>query len=66
MNLAASHIGFVLASYGAALGVIIGLILWVVLDGRARQADIRALEASGIRRRSDRRPDGPSAKDGRL
>ncbi|OQP86889.1 heme exporter protein CcmD [Rhizobium rhizosphaerae] len=66
MNFAAPHIGFVLASYGAALAVVFGLILWVVLDGRARRADIRALEAAGIRRRSDRRPEIGSAPDARL
>ncbi|OLP56092.1 heme exporter protein CcmD [Rhizobium rhizosphaerae] len=65
MNFAAPHIGFVLASYGAALVVVFGLILWVVLDGRARRADIRALEAAGIRRRSDRRPESGSAPDAR-
>lgn len=65
MNLAAPHIGFVLASYGAALGVVLGLILWVVVDGRARQAEIRALEASGIRRRSARPLESPPAPDAR-
>ncbi|OLP60222.1 heme exporter protein CcmD [Xaviernesmea oryzae] len=61
MSLDAPHIGFVLASYGAALAIILGLILWVLLDGRARRAEIRALEAAGIRRRSDRPVDDARA-----
>ena len=48
-----AHIGFVVASYGAALLVVAGLILWVFLDGRAQRRKLADLEARGIRRRSD-------------
>jgi heme exporter protein D len=48
------HPWFVAAAYGISAIVIAGLILWILLDGRARQRDIAALEASGVRRRSTR------------
>ena len=38
--------------YAVSAIVIAGLILWILLDGRARQRDIAGLEASGVRRRS--------------
>lgn len=47
-----THAFYVYGSYVATtliLGVMIG---WVWLDGRARQAELKALEAAGIRRRS--------------
>ena len=46
------NVGYVIASYGAAFATVLALILWVVLDGRGRQKDIKALEEAGIRRRS--------------
>jgi heme exporter protein D len=48
------HPWFVAAAYGISTIVIAGLILWTVLDGRARRHDITELEASGVRRRSAR------------
>jgi heme exporter protein D len=48
------HPWFVGAAYGISAIVIAGLILWILLDGRARRRDIAALEASGVRRRSAR------------
>jgi heme exporter protein D len=51
---------FILAAYlGAALGAL-GLILYAVLDARRVKARLAALEAQGIRRRSDRRPTAPN------
>jgi hypothetical protein len=56
---------FIVAAYlGVGLGVL-ALILYAVLDARYVKARLAALEAQGIRRRSDRRstPDtgaGPS------
>ena len=47
-----AHLGFVVASYLAALLVLAGLIGWVVLDGRAQQRRLADLEARGVRRRS--------------
>ena len=47
------HDLFVGAAYAiAALGVG-GLIAWVLIDGRLRRAELEALEAEGVRRRSD-------------
>jgi heme exporter protein D len=46
------HPWFVATAYGISAVVIAGLIVWILLDGRARQRDIAALEASGVRRRS--------------
>ena len=48
-----THAVFVTAAYAVAGIGITGLIAWVFLDGRARQAEMRELEKSGVRRRSD-------------
>jgi heme exporter protein D len=48
------HPYFVAAAYGISAVVIAGLILWAVLDGRARRRDTVELEATGVRRRSAR------------
>jgi heme exporter protein D len=48
------HPWFVATAYGISAIVIAGLILWILLDGRARRRDIAALEAGGARRRSAR------------
>lgn len=47
------HFAYVAASYAAALILILALIGWVVLDGRARQRELKTLEEAGIRRRSE-------------
>ncbi|MCK3778429.1 heme exporter protein CcmD [Ensifer sesbaniae] len=47
-----SHAVYVFTSYGIATLTVLGLIAWVVLDGRARRRELAELEASGIRRRS--------------
>lgn len=47
-----SHLFYVTASYGIAALVILCLICWVWLDGRARKKELAELEAAGIRRRS--------------
>ncbi|WP_082475469.1 MULTISPECIES: heme exporter protein CcmD [unclassified Rhizobium] len=47
-----AHLAYVAASYAAALLVIAGLVVWVVLDARARHRELKALEEAGIRRRS--------------
>ena len=49
-----THDLFVAAAYGcAALGTV-GLIAWVLLDQHFRRRELAELEASGIKRRSDR------------
>jgi heme exporter protein D len=47
-----SHTFYIAMSYGVTALISFGLIAWVMLDGRARQREIKQLEASGIRRRS--------------
>lgn len=46
------HLGYVAASYAAAALVVAILILWAILDARARKRELKALEEAGIRRRS--------------
>ena len=48
------HPWFVATAYGISAIVIAGLIVWILLDGRAQRRDIAGLEASGVRRRSAR------------
>ncbi|MNL82405.1 Heme exporter protein D (CcmD) [compost metagenome] len=47
-----SHAFYIYVSYGVSAVIIVGLIAWTFFDGRARQAELKALEAAGIRRRS--------------
>ena len=47
-----SHVFYITMSYGLTGLIVAGLIAWVWLDGRARNRELAALEASGIRRRS--------------
>ena len=47
-----SHTFYVIGSYAVTAGICLALSAWVYLDGRARQAELRTLEAQGIRRRS--------------
>lgn len=49
-----AHALYVSAAYGISALVIVGLIGWIVADQRARQRELAELEASGLRRRSDR------------
>ena len=53
-----SHAAYVIASYAVAFVTVAGLVLWVVGDGRARQHELKTLEAAGIRRRSAETPSG--------
>jgi len=55
-----SHAAYVLASYAVAVATVAGLVLWVVVDGRSRQRELKALDAAGIRRRSSEAPAGES------
>lgn len=48
-----SHEAFVFSSYAVTALTVVGMVLWVVLDGRARRRELAALEASGITRRSE-------------
>jgi heme exporter protein D len=52
MSVLGTHAGFIVAAYLAAATVLAGLVVWVVLDGRALRRRLADLEARGIRRRS--------------
>jgi heme exporter protein D len=47
-----AHAGFVIAAYLLAALVLIAMIAWTIVDGRAQRRRIADLEARGIRRRS--------------
>ena len=47
-----AHVGFIVAAYLLSAGVLAGLILWIVSDGRVQRRRLAELEARGIRRRS--------------
>jgi heme exporter protein D len=49
-----AHALYVAAAYAATVVVLAGLVGWILLDQRARRKELAELEASGIRRRSDR------------
>lgn len=53
-----AHGLYVTAAYGISALALAGLIGWILLDQRARRREMAELEASGIRRRSDRRETG--------
>ncbi|RTM08079.1 MAG: heme exporter protein CcmD [Hyphomicrobiales bacterium] len=48
------HAVFVTAAYAITVVVLAGLIGWILLDQRARKRELAALEAAGVRRRSDK------------
>ncbi|PLX36627.1 MAG: heme exporter protein CcmD [Hyphomicrobiales bacterium] len=49
------HAGFIIASYGIALAVVIALIVWIRVDYGIQRRLLAELEARGMRRRSDHR-----------
>ncbi|AYG67700.1 MULTISPECIES: heme exporter protein CcmD [unclassified Rhizobium] len=53
-----THPFYVYGSYGFAAIMILAVIAWTWVDGRLRRRELAALEASGIRRRSQRTPEG--------
>ena len=48
------HTLYVAAAYAITAVALAGLIGWVLLDQRARKKELAELEASGVRRRSDK------------
>jgi heme exporter protein D len=48
----ATHMDFVVASYAAAVIVVVGLCVWVMLDYRAQRRSLADLERRGVTRRS--------------
>ena len=49
---AATHTGFIIAAYAAAVIVVVGLCAWVMLDYRAQRRNLADLERRGGTRRS--------------
>lgn len=47
------HELYVAAAYGISALVLAMLALWIIADQRARRRELAALEAAGIRRRSE-------------
>ena len=56
-----SHDFYIGMSYGATGLIVAALIVWVVMDGRNRQRELKILEASGIRRRGGNKPKSDAA-----
>ena len=48
-----SHAFYIYTAYGVTGLIVLALICWVWLDGRACARELARLEASGIRRRSE-------------
>lgn len=46
------HAGFIIASYAICLAVVVGLILWVLMDKAQQEADLKELEEKGVTRAS--------------
>jgi heme exporter protein D len=47
-----NHMGFIVASYAAAIAVVGVLVAWVTLDYRAQRSRLADLEMRGVIRRS--------------
>jgi heme exporter protein D len=48
------YASFIVTSYAVVAAVVLILILWIAIDYRRQKARLRALEASGVVRRSGR------------
>jgi len=48
------HAAFIVTAYAAAIGIVAGLIMWVVLDRRHLSRMLDELDAQGITRRPGR------------
>ena len=49
---AVNHMGFIVASYAAAVAVVGALVAWVTFDYRAQRQRLADLEMRGVTRRS--------------
>lgn len=62
MDILGRHAGFIIASYGIAFAVIVGLIIWIRADFSTQRRQLAELEKRGLHRRSEHRgaakPDG--------
>ena len=52
-----NHLAYVIASYASATVTLALTIGWVLLDQRLQKAELKRLEAQGVRRRSARIPE---------
>ena len=48
-----AHAAYVAAAYAVSALGIAALAVWILLDDRGRRQDLRRLEESGLRRRSE-------------
>ncbi|MER9153630.1 heme exporter protein CcmD [Mesorhizobium sp. M0778] len=48
------HALYVTTAYAITAVVLAGLVGWILLDQRGRKRELAELEASGVRRRSDK------------
>ena len=48
------HAAFILTAYAAAIGIVAGLIMWIILDRRHLTRMLDDFDAQGITRRSGR------------
>ena len=48
------HAAFILTAYAAAIGIVAGLIMWIILDRRHLIRMLDDFDAQGITRRSGR------------
>jgi heme exporter protein D len=48
------HAGFIMTAYAAAIVIVVGLVVWVMLERRHLTRAVDDLEAKGITRRSER------------
>jgi heme exporter protein D len=46
------HWGFIVAAYGVTAATILGLAMWILVDGKSLRRQLTDLEAKGVRRRS--------------
>ena len=53
MNLG-THANFIVAAYAIASIVVVALVAWVIVDGRAQKRTLEDLEARGVRRAGER------------
>ena len=52
------HAGFIAAAYAVTVLVIVGLIVWIRVDGAAQHRQLADLERRGVRRRSQSQGEG--------
>jgi heme exporter protein D len=50
------HALYVTAAYAITSVVLAGLVGWILIDQRQRRKELAELEAAGVRRRSDKKP----------